>query len=534
MSITVLNCAIGDAPWVTLPISSTDNTVSVTIGIAPLDDRVDSNNIIINWGTLLAPTRSSINSFGPGPLVTKRIIFQASTIQPITLVHNPPILNLIGLATRVMTTECIADYICDGNGNWTEQWFTDTSTAGGGGTPGPPGPTGPIGPTGPSGSTGATGATGATGSQGATGATGASGATGPTGPVGSTGPGGPTGSTGPTGAVGATGPTGPSGSAGAVGPTGPVGPTGATGAGGPTGPTGPGGAGGPTGPTGPTGAQGPTGPQGSVGSTGPTGAGGPTGPTGPTGATGSSIIPYSHISGFALIYASATQIAVSGGSCMSGNGAVFMQLSNATVYTKNVNTAWSAGNNGGGLDSGSTWAANSWYRMWAICDSTGTTVDFIASYYANAPVKPSGYTQQRAIGYFRTNASSQVIAFYQTSDYFWFGTPQQEANAVALGTTPTNITLSYAPPNAPIQVMTSLSFFAGSSRSVMALYSSQLADPPAVAYGEPNCYLDQSAGLGFATNPPPIFTNNGTLRAVANISMSYSLWTLGWIDSHGR
>jgi hypothetical protein len=174
------DCALGDAPPVTLASAS-------TVSIAPPDDSVDTNDIIIT-----AP--GTINSFGTGPPtpITKRVTFQASSTNLISLVHAPPGMVLLGAQSHTINQPTIGEYYWDGSTGWTEQSFTQTETIpGAGGPPGPQGPTGPTGPQGPAGPTGATGATGATGPQG---------------PQGNTGPAGPQGSQGLQGLPGPAGP----------------------------------------------------------------------------------------------------------------------------------------------------------------------------------------------------------------------------------------------------------------------------------------------------------------------------------------
>jgi hypothetical protein len=111
LPILLWRCAHGEAPAVTL-------TCAETVAIAPPDDSVDSNIVHITgdgW----------ISSFGEGPTVTKRIIFDAG----ITLEHNPPQLELLTGADRTITTPAIGLYACDGKGRWREVHFTATGAA---------------------------------------------------------------------------------------------------------------------------------------------------------------------------------------------------------------------------------------------------------------------------------------------------------------------------------------------------------------------------------------------------------------------
>ncbi|SIO49784.1 hypothetical protein SAMN05443247_06546 [Bradyrhizobium erythrophlei] len=101
-------CAHGEAPAVSLACAS-------TVEIAPHDDSVDSNLVIIEG-------LGTIEWFGEGPPVIKRVLFQAG----ITLKHNPPQLSLLSCRDRYITTPAIGLYASGGDGCWSEVHFTET------------------------------------------------------------------------------------------------------------------------------------------------------------------------------------------------------------------------------------------------------------------------------------------------------------------------------------------------------------------------------------------------------------------------
>jgi hypothetical protein len=112
MPIVPWQCALGDAPPATL-------AVAATVAIAPPDDSVDTNKIVIT-GT------GSISSFGTtAPLVTKDITFVPSG-GAITLVNSAQLV-LLGGANRNITTQCFSRFACDGAGHWQEISFASSS-----------------------------------------------------------------------------------------------------------------------------------------------------------------------------------------------------------------------------------------------------------------------------------------------------------------------------------------------------------------------------------------------------------------------
>jgi hypothetical protein len=101
-------CAHGETPAVTLEAGP-------VVALAPPDDSVDSNVVNIQGSGI-------IGWFGQASWVTKRVIF----VPGITLWHNPPQLDLLTGANRVISEIAIGIYSCDGDGNWIELQFTET------------------------------------------------------------------------------------------------------------------------------------------------------------------------------------------------------------------------------------------------------------------------------------------------------------------------------------------------------------------------------------------------------------------------
>jgi hypothetical protein len=118
--------------------------------------------------------------------------------------------------------------------------------------------------------------------------------------------------------------------------------------------------------------------------------------------------------------------------------------------TKQLDAAWAAGNNAGGLDTG-TRAANTWYWLWAIARSDTGAGDFLFSVSNTSPTMPANYDKKRLIGCFRTGAS--VISNFETrwvlgGLYFRWLDPASNALDVTvtnLGTTRTTYTLNDVP-----------------------------------------------------------------------------------------
>jgi len=73
-----------------------------------------------------------------------------------------------------------------------------------------------------------------------------------------------------------------------------------------------------------------------------------------------------------------------------------------------------------GLDTGSE-AANTWYYIWLIWNSTTSTAAGLFSASSTNPTLPSGYDKKRLIGAVRNNSSSNFIEFRQLGKKVVYG-----------------------------------------------------------------------------------------------------------------
>lgn len=80
---------------------------------------------------------------------------------------------------------------------------------------------------------------------------------------------------------------------------------------------------------------------------------------------------------------------------------------NAIALTKKVNSAWAAGNNAGGLDTGSIGASPVLVYCFAIGKSTDSTAgDYLFSKSRTTPTMPTGWDIKRLLGHRRWNGTS--------------------------------------------------------------------------------------------------------------------------------
>ena len=206
---------------------------------------------------------------------------------------------------------------------------------------------------------------------------------------------------------------------------------------------------------------------------------------------------------------------------------------------KQIDAAWVAGNNQGGLFSG-TVAANSTYHMFIISNNDGSLVDAGFSIDVNAADIPTGYTKKRRIASLRTNASSNI----QRGTYIFSrdgGYRFEYTQAVLDVDTSISTTENLAALSVPNNIMVSAIFdFVNTtvpniSITVYGLASSPLVDNQSPNNSNCNFFVVHDSGdfrnnYGSRLEIPTIdqrirFDFNAT-----NTSILYRVRTRGWID----
>ncbi len=103
-----------------------------------------------------------------------------------------------------------------------------------------------------------------------------------------------------------------------------------------------------------------------------------------------------------------------------------------SALTKRLDATFTAGNGGGGLDTG-TKAANTTYHVFLIYNPTTLAVDVIFSTSLSSPVMPSGFTKKRYLMSLITTAASAWRTFKQRGDEVRY-----QSQAVDINTSITN------------------------------------------------------------------------------------------------
>ena len=192
------------------------------------------------------------------------------------------------------------------------------------------------------------------------------------------------------------------------------------------------------------------------------------------------IVPFSHL-GVTISNGTDTDhdIDFSAGTVADSTSVANLTLA---AMTKQLDAIWAAGDDAGGLFSG-TIAADTVYHCFVIESDDGTTIDAGFDTSITAANIPSGYTRYRRVGSIITDSSSNILTFYQAGNRFALTTKPLDIN----DTTPSTGSRTLYPLTVPtgISVLANVRFVFSNSVSSQMLITSPSDDdvaPSALYY----------------------------------------------------
>jgi len=206
----------------------------------------------------------------------------------------------------------------------------------------------------------------------------------------------------------------------------------------------------------------------------------------------------------------------------------------AAPITKQLDVAWAAGANAGGLDTGAK-LPDTWYHVWLIARSDTGSVDALFSTSATTPTMPANYDRKRRIGAILTDGSGAIVPFRQNGDQFWLGSHRHDVNVSNPGTARVLYTLTV-----PLGVKVLADVSANYSQNPDGVtgrwwFGSPDDDDQPVA----TIWTLNSGASGQNTGTHATLVTN-TSRQIAFRSENSSggrvldIWTRGWADPRGR
>lgn len=251
-------------------------------------------------------------------------------------------------------------------------------------------------------------------------------------------------------------------------------------------------------------------------------------------ASAAATLPANYITGLTLSNDTDSDhdIAIATGSARDSSNTYTMDLT--SILTKQIDATWAAGDDAGGLFSG-TVAVDTWYHVFLIRKDSDGSIDAGFDTSVTAANIPTGYTAYKWIGAVLTDGSANILPFTQSAQYpnrvSWV-TRVQDLSDTTMATSQTNVTLS-VPPDIELLALCSLYMQAGITASAYFYNNGDSGT------GEPTNSTDAvvSAGGNYAsvnfervTNTSSQISYKGsTASAISNFRIN----TLGWEVDRG-
>ena len=226
-----------------------------------------------------------------------------------------------------------------------------------------------------------------------------------------------------------------------------------------------------------------------------------------------------------------TVIDIAAGAATDDTNVSMMKLA---AFTKTTG-AWTLGSGNGCLDTGSI-AASTWYHVFEIQRTDTGVVDALCSTNVSSPTFPTSYTLKRRLGSFKTNGSSNIIAFTQRGNIFWWKAGVLDVNVSTLSTSQVLETLGSVPTGVIVQPI--CRYTVGGTGNAVILLSPDVTDvaptattPFSAAPGFDQ--LDNSLSAGDQNTACPLLTTNTSAQIGARAtaaSTTLAIVTTGWVD----
>ncbi|MBP2233406.1 hypothetical protein J2847_006744 [Azospirillum agricola] len=232
-----------------------------------------------------------------------------------------------------------------------------------------------------------------------------------------------------------------------------------------------------------------------------------------------------------------TVIDVSAGVASDGANAFLIQIPTVTSKTIQPSGAWSAGNGGNGLDTGSR-ASNTWYHVFLIRADSDGAGDILFSTSFASPTMPSGYTARRRIGSVRTDASANILGFSQIGDEFIWSNAAPDAISVTNVSTTSVLYALSVPPD--VSVLARLrAYYYNSQATAQCVIRSPYEN------SSQNTTFVSGSGHSLSSKPSvydasaELLVRTNSARQVAVIAdrsgnSDFDIRTVGWFDDRGR
>ena len=250
--------------------------------------------------------------------------------------------------------------------------------------------------------------------------------------------------------------------------------------------------------------------------------------------TGHNIPTLGMIAGLTLsnnVSDAAKDIDIAIGSARDSTDTYTMNLS--SIITKQIDATWAAGDDAGGLFSGSV-AADTWYHVFIIQHDTTGAIDAGFDTSVTAANIPASYTAYRRIGSVLTDSTPDILAFTQFGDEFILATPINDYT----GTWSTSGSLKTLSVPVDVNVIAKFSTTSADTSATAASYriSSPYENDVATTTANANIRSYHATSNGEALNGQfNVLTNTSSqIRERSTLATSLEIVARGWTDFRGK
>jgi len=223
-------------------------------------------------------------------------------------------------------------------------------------------------------------------------------------------------------------------------------------------------------------------------------------------------------------------INITAGRCRDSGNSEDMVLASET--TKQIDAAFAAGDDAGGMFTGSV-AADTWYHVFLIRKDSDGTIDAGFDTSITAANIPSGYTEYRRIGSVLTDGSSNIYPFLQIGDYFLWTSDVTDFTTDVLTNAATQFAIRVP---LGLRIQATLYVYGGRAASIgnIVVRSPDEAD---AASSDANATLSWETAGNWVHATFEVWTDTSSqIEARGEYATANKLRgrTIGWVDTRGK
>lgn len=224
--------------------------------------------------------------------------------------------------------------------------------------------------------------------------------------------------------------------------------------------------------------------------------------------------------------ATTTSWFINPGLIVDANGNVYK----CPALTRTISAVWGTGN--GGMGTGLTVAANTWYDAYAIVVTSTGLADVYFDLANSVAHRPTGTTLATRIGSFLTNGSSLALSLQQVGQRFYWSAPVVAFNGTSVPSSATNLnlaTLGAAPPHTVFPIFSPLVFTGGTAGlqtyTITGIGGGTLVTPPTY-----QLLVNGTNSAGGGTDVLPTTAAGIIQHASSSTTNTVQLTVAGWVD----